>query len=53
MFSPKYLVLLYILINTNKVTIKTHAIKDNGTTRKIFLNESFAQKYNLIITKLD
>jgi hypothetical protein len=43
----------YILVDTNRVTIKTHAIKDSGTIRKAFLDESFAQRYNLIITKLD
>jgi hypothetical protein len=42
-----------ILIDTNKVTIKTRVIKNNNTTKEIFLDESFAQKYNLIITKLD
>jgi hypothetical protein len=28
-------------------------MKNSSTTRKIFLDKSFAQKYNLIITKLD
>jgi hypothetical protein len=28
-------------------------MKDNNTTGEAFLNKSFAQKYNLIITKLD
>jgi hypothetical protein len=28
-------------------------MKNNSIIRKIFFNESFAQKYNLIITKLD
>jgi hypothetical protein len=41
------------LVNTNRITVKTRIIKDSSTTREIFLNESFAQKYNLIITKLD
>jgi hypothetical protein len=28
-------------------------MKNNGATGEAFLNKSFAQKYNLIITKLD
>jgi hypothetical protein len=28
-------------------------MKNSGTIGEAFLNESFAQKYNLIITKLD
>jgi hypothetical protein len=28
-------------------------MKNNSTIRKTFLNKSFAQKYNFIITKLD
>jgi hypothetical protein len=28
-------------------------MKNNNIIREIFLDESFAQKYNLIITKLD
>jgi hypothetical protein len=28
-------------------------MKDNSTTGEAFLNESFMQKYNLTITKLD
>jgi hypothetical protein len=28
-------------------------MKNSSTTREAFLDESFAQKYNLIITKLD
>jgi hypothetical protein len=42
-----------MLVDTNRITVKTRAIKDNSTTGEAFFNESFAQKYNLIITKLD
>jgi hypothetical protein len=28
-------------------------MKDNGTIKKVFFDKFFAQKYNLIITKLD
>jgi hypothetical protein len=42
-----------MLVDTNRVIIKTRAMKDNNIIRETFLDKSFAQKYNLIITKLD
>jgi hypothetical protein len=42
-----------MLVDINRVTVKTCTMKDNSTIREVFLNEFFAQKYNLIITKLD
>jgi hypothetical protein len=51
--SPEYLVLPYILVDTNGVIVKTYTIKNSSAIGEIFLNESFAQKYNLTITKLD
>jgi hypothetical protein len=43
----------YILVDTNRIIVKTYIIKDNNTIGEVFFNESFAQRYNLIITKLD
>jgi hypothetical protein len=42
-----------MLVDTNKIIIKTYIIKNNNTIGEIFFNKFFAQRYNLIITKLD
>jgi hypothetical protein len=42
-----------MLVDTNRIIVKTYTIKDSSTIGEMFLDESFAQKYNLIITKLD
>jgi hypothetical protein len=42
-----------MLVDTNRVIVKIYTIKNNSTIRKVFFDKSFAQKYNLIIIKLD
>jgi hypothetical protein len=42
-----------MLVDTNRIIVKTHIIKNSSTAGETFLDEFFAQRYNLIITKLD
>jgi hypothetical protein len=42
-----------MLVDTNRVIVKIYTIKNNSTIREVFFDKSFAQKYNLIIIKLD
>jgi hypothetical protein len=42
-----------MLVDIIRVIVKIYTIKDNSIIKETFLNKSFAQRYNLIITKLD